>query len=424
MTYLIICALLTVLISAVCSLFEAILYSTRSGALEAEKAEGKHSALAERLIAMKSDIAKPTSAILVLNTIANTAGATICGMLAARLLGASWVPVFSIGLVMAILFIGEILPKTYGATHWRSIWHWIVWPLTVMQKVLAPAVTITHAFANLFSGAKGAPAITEDEIQANIQLGSESGELTQSEFQLINAVFRFDDMLTRQVMVPRGDVVFLDVNTSGAESLEIAKRSRHTRFPLCEGSLDDVIGLVHIKDLLGSAADQHLDLNRVMRPLRHVPETLPISKLMQEMQHTHQHMALVDDEHGSVIGIVTMENVVEQIVGAVQDEFDAESPEVVHEGNGIYTVNGHMPLEHVNRELNLRLASPDVDTLSGLLVSQLDRLVQVGDKVQLDGATAEVVEEKGGRASQVRISVHQAQNQPSDELQPPGVGRE
>ncbi|MCY4536041.1 MAG: DUF21 domain-containing protein, partial [Bryobacterales bacterium] len=112
MTYLLICGGLTVLISAICSLLEATLYSTRMGALEAEKADGERAALAERLLAMKADIARPTSAILVLNTIANTAGAAICGMLAANLLGAGWVPAFSAGLVLAILFIGEILPKT------------------------------------------------------------------------------------------------------------------------------------------------------------------------------------------------------------------------------------------------------------------------------------------------------------------------
>ena len=410
MTYLVVCGCLTVLISAFCSLLEATLYSTRMGALEAEKADGERAGLAERLIAMKADIAKPTSAILVLNTVANTAGAAICGMLAARLLGAQWVPAFSIGLVVAILFIGEILPKTYGATHWHSIWHLIVWPLTVLQKVLAPVVKITQGFADLFSGARGSPAITEDEIQASIELGGQSGELTPSEFQLLSAVFRFDDMLTRQVMVPRRDVVFLDLNKPAPECFELARKSRHTRFPLCVGSLDEVVGLVHIKDLLGLGADEDVDLRTVARELCHVPETMPISQLMREMQNSHQHMALVDDEFGSVVGIITMENVVEQIVGAVQDEFDSEAPEVVQESPGVFLVNGQLPLERLNHEFKLHLESTDVDTLSGLLVSRMSRLLQAGDKVPLEGATAEVIEEQGGRAVRVKLTVH-----PSDE---------
>ncbi|MDE0108289.1 MAG: hemolysin family protein [Bryobacterales bacterium] len=403
MTYLLICGGLTVLISAICSLLEATLYSTRMSALEAERADGERAEKAERFIAMKADIARPTSAILVLNTIANTAGAAICGMLAARLLGAQWVPAFSVGLVLAILFVGEILPKTYGATHWRSIWHRIVWPLVVLQKVLSPAVKITQKFADLFTGARGTPAITEDEIQASIELGGQSGELTPSELELLSAVFRFDDMLTRQVMVPRRDVVFLDVRKPASECFELARKSRHTRFPLCEGSLDEVVGLVHIKDLLGLAADENLDLRSVSRELCHVPETMPISELMHEMQNTHQHMALVDDEYGSVVGIVTMENVVEQIVGAVQDEFDSEAPEVEQESPGVYLVNGSVPLERLNREVSLSLESTDVDTLSGLLVSRIGRLLGAGDTVELEGATAEVIEEQGGHAVRVKL---------------------
>ncbi len=405
MTYLIICGGLTVLISAICSLLEATLYSTRMSALEAERADGERADKAERFIAMKADIARPTSAILVLNTVANTAGAAICGMLAARLLGAQWVPAFSVGLVLAILFIGEILPKTYGATHWNSIWHRIVWPLAVLQKALYPAVKITQKFSDLFSGARGTPAITEDEIQASIELGGQSGELTPSELQLLSAVFRFDDMLTRQVMVPRRDVVFLDAQKPASECFELARNSRHTRFPLCEGSLDEVVGLVHIKDLLGLPADEDLDLRSVSRELCHVPETMPISQLMREMQNSHQHMALVDDEYGSIVGIVTMENVVEQIVGAVQDEFDSEAPEVEQESPGVYLVNGSVPLERLNREVRLSLESPDVDTLSGLLVSRIGRLLEAGDTVELEGASAEVMEEQGGRAVRVKLTV-------------------
>ena len=413
MTLLIAVAVLTVLISGLCSLFEATLFSARIGALEAEKSEGKRGRLAKRLIAMKTNIAQPTSAILVLNTVANTAGAAICGMFATTVLGPQWgVAAVSAALVVAILFLGEILPKTYGATHWQAIWHWIVWPLTIMQKGLKPAVWITQSFATLFSGGKDGPRVTEDEIQASIKLGGKSGELTQSEFQLLNAVFRFDDMLARHVMVPRVEVVFLDIGWSFEDWIAVAKRSRHTRFPLCEGSLDKVIGLVHIKDLIGLATDRDVDLRRVSRPLRHIPETLPISRLLREMQKTHQHMVLVDDEHGSVVGIVTMENVVEQIVGEVQDEFDSEPPEIVREGRGVFRVNGHLPLERLNRELNLNLSSRDVDTLSGLLVSHLNRLARAGDEVEFDGTLARVLEEQGGRATQVRIRVNGADTGP------------
>ena len=179
MTMLLVVAGLTVLISSMCSLFEATLYSTRTGSLEAERAEGKHVRLAERFIAMKANIAGPTSAILILNTVANTAGATLCGMFAAQVLGSVWVPAFSVGLTVAILFVGEILPKTYGATHWRNIWHLTVWPLTLMQKGFSPLIRVTQAFSGFFTGGLGVPAVTEDEIRADIHLGRKAGEFVR-----------------------------------------------------------------------------------------------------------------------------------------------------------------------------------------------------------------------------------------------------
>lgn len=403
MTIVLVVAALTVFISGLCSLFEATLYSTRMGVLEAEKAAGNHAGRAKEFIAMKSNIARPTSAILILNTIANTAGATICGMYAAQVMGPEWVLAFSAGLTLAILFVGEILPKTYGATHWRSVWRFIVWPLVVMQKVLSPIIHVTQSFAGFFTGRQAVPAITSHEIQANIQLGRKAGELSATEQQLLNAVFQFDDMLTRQIMLPRRDVIFLEVDWPLERCLAIAKDTGHTRFPLCEGSLDNSIGLIHVKDLLGMAANHTLDLKSVARPLRHIPETLPISRLLREMQSIRQHMSLVDDEHGSVVGVITLENVVEQIVGAVQDEFDNESPEIVPETAGVYKVVGQLSIERINRELGLDLYSEGVDTVSGLLVSQMNRLLKVGDIVQLEGATVEVVEEKGGRATFVRF---------------------
>ena len=206
-------------------------------------------------------------------------------------------------------------------------------------------------------------------------------------------------------MVARRDVVFFEVDWSLEKCLEIAKETRHTRFPLCIGSLDEVVGLVHVKDLLGLAGGDEGILRSIARPIRHIPETLPISRLLREMQSTHQQMALVDDEFGSVVGVITMENVVEQIVGSVQDEFDSEPPEIVPEGANIFKVSGQLPIERVNRELGLDLYAPDVDTLSGLLVSRLNRLLKVGDRVRLRNAVAEVVEEQGGRATLVRMRI-------------------
>ena len=403
MLLLVFAAALTVVISSMCSLFESILFSTRVGALEAERAGGKHSRLAARFMDMKSNIAEPTSAILVLNTVANTAGATFCGMYATQVLGSALVPAVSVALTLAILFVGEILPKTYGATSWRSLWRFIVWPLMIMQRSLRPVIKVTQAFADFFTGNRSGPSITEDEIQASIRLGRKAGELSRTELQLLNAVFQFDDLMVRQIMVPRNDVDFLDEGWALSRCIEVAKQTRHTRFPLRRGSRDEVAGIIHVKELIGLGSGDEIKLSSIVHPPWHVPETLPISRLLREMQRNHQHMALVDDEYGTLVGIVTMENVLEQIVGAVQDEFDSEAPDIAQEDPLTYRVRGQVLIERVNRECGLELYAADVDTLSGLLVSQLGRLAEAGDRVRLATATAEIIEVKDGRADVVRL---------------------
>ncbi len=404
MGILILVIILTILISGMCSLFEATLYSTRMATVESAGRKGKRKRVAQLFIRMKKDIVVPTSAILILNTLANTGGATLAGMYAARELGSSWVPAFSAILTLGILLFSEILPKTYGAIHWRKLWSIIAWPLTGIEKILYPIVCLTQGFAHFFTGGNLTTTITEDEIVSMIRLGASSGELTAAELQLLNAVFHFDEMLCGQVMVPRPEVVFLDPRDSLEKCIANVKQTKHTRFPLCNGSLDEIIGLIHIKDLFGISSDSQIDLQTVARPLRSVPETMPISRLLRQMQKTRQHMALVVNEYGTTVGIITLENVLEQIVGSVQDEFDAEGPEIVLDGKDEYVVQGHLSLARLNRELKLDLYAADANTLSGLLVSRLGQLLKVGDVINLEGIAAKVLDVHRGRATRIRLS--------------------
>ncbi len=403
MSILILIVFLTLSVSGMCSLFEATLYSTRLSALEAARAHGKMRRGAQQFIRMKKEIALPISAILILNTIANTAGASLAGMHAAHVLGDAWVPVTAAILTLGILFLSELLPKVYGAMHWRRIWPLVVWPLAFIEKALHPAVYVSQAFSRMI-GRNASPATpTEAEIIAMIRMGGKSGELTPAELQLLDAVFHFDELVCRQVMVPRREVVFLDASMSLEECAAVARSTMHTRYPVTKGSPDEIVGVLHIKDMIGRPRQEPFVLTSVMRPIRHVPETMPISRLLREMQRTRRHMAVVVDEYGTTAGIVTLENILEEIVGTVQDEFDAEAPEVVRQGRGRYVVQGSMTLGRLNRELGLRLDAPNVDTLSGLLVAQLGRLLEVKDTIELEGAVAEVLEVEDGRAVRVRL---------------------
>ena len=410
MTGLIIVVVLTLSISAMCSLFEATLYSTRVASLEAVRSSRKRRSQAERFLAMKREIAVPTAAILILNTVANTGGAAFAGMYASTALGVVWVPAFSVLLTLAILLLSEIFPKTYGAIHWRRLWPLIVWPLAGLQRVFYPFIRIIQKLTDSLTAGSPAATATEAEIMSMIRLGARSGELTPTELRLLDAVFHFDQLSCRQVMLPRPDVVFFDISRSLEECLVLARATQHTRYPLCRGSLDSVIGLIHIKDLIGVPLQGDLDLNEVAKPLTFVPETMPLSQLLREMQTKGQHMALVVDEHGTTVGMITLENVLEQIVGSVLDEFDVETAEIVPEGPDSYLVEGQISLSHLNRELHLKLDQEHVDTLSGLLVDQQGSLLQGGEVVRLEGVVARVLEVRDGRAIRVRLTM-----QPPDE---------
>lgn len=416
MTLLITIIVATMFISATCSLFEATLYSTRVGALHAATAAGKHGKPARVFLKMKENIGSPTSAILILNTVANTAGATLAGMVAADQLGPAAMPIVSVGLTLGILFLAEILPKTVGATQWQSLWPYIVYPLRGMEQVLKPLIFVTQKFSNIFTGGAGTPSVTEDEIQASIHLGEQEGELSSNELQLISAVFRFDEMVVRQIIVPRREVVILKSHQPLEEVFEVVRSGRHTRYPVCGDSLDDVIGLLHIKDLMSSSPEEQRNWTELVRPLRSVPANMPVSRLLRQMQRTRQHMAVVLDEHGTSTGIVTLENVLEQIVGAVQDEFDMEAPEFDTQGPDSFIVGGSLSIERLNNKLRLDLYAPGVDTLAGLLTSKLGRLVKVGDVVELPGVRAEVTEVRDDHPAKVHLTLNRDLHWTSENL--------
>ncbi len=411
MTVFMIVVAATLLISGLCSLFEATLYSTRIPTLEASVHVPARRRAAKRFLLMKEDVSGPTSAILILNTVANTAGASLAGMYAAQVFGAVWVPLFSIGLTFAILFISEILPKTYGATHWREVWAVVVWPLSFIEKALKPLVKLTQRFAWLFTSPSAVPVITQEEIRAMLHVGAKEGQVSERELRMIEGVFGSSRILCRQIMVPRGEVVFLDVEWPLDECIAVAKQTQHTRYPLCRGSMEDVLGIVHVKDLLGWSGDAKVDLTKFMRAARHVPETMRISSLLTEMQQSRQHMAIVVDEHGSTAGVVTLENVIEEIVGTVQDEFDREAPQLVPREEH-YIALGSATVEGINRELGLHLRAPGINTLSGIIAAKLGRFPEVGDRVELDGVVARVLETENNRALKIRLDVTPAEGAP------------
>lgn len=311
------------------------------------------------------------------------------------------------------IVIGEQVPKIYAIRKPGIVFLGSSALLKGFYILLYPFMYVLNAITNIFLKKLGIDEsdehempLTEEEIQASLSIAHSTGELSKNEHKLLNAVFRFDDEVARQIMRPRSEVEFLDVNSSFAENLNKAKKSQRTRFPLCDGSLDNVLGMIHIKDLIGYNSEQKVDLKQVMRPHMFIPETILIGKLLQEFRSSKQHFALVQNEHGTTLGIVTMEEVLEELVGNMQDEFDNEEPDIVEQADGLYSVKGDVQIDDLNSKFDISLETENADTLSGLIVEKIGHKLQNGKSLKLEfGIEAEIVEVVGIRATKINLKI-------------------
>jgi len=316
---------LTILISFLCSLFEATLYSTRMGALESAKSKGEHKKRATGMIHMKREIGVPLSAILILNTIANTAGATFAGMYAHEVFGSVLVPAFSILFTLAILFLAEIMPKTLGAVYWRSLWPFVVWPLEMMRYLLYPAIVVTRKFAELLTRDKSPKAIYEEEILGVIRLGAREGEITKTESQMVHSIIDLENKSVREIMTPRNVIFSLEGKVSVGEALQAAGEAGFSRIPVYIGEKENIVGYVKIHDLASADAlgKPEEKLLPIVRPMDSVDEDVNCLTLLNTCLRKRNHISIVRDEYGGVSGLVTLEDLLETALGTeIVDESD------------------------------------------------------------------------------------------------------
>jgi CBS domain containing-hemolysin-like protein len=330
---------LTIFISFQCSLYEATLYSTRMGALESEKAKKKRKSVALRMIQLKRDISVPLSAILILNTIANTAGATIAGMYAHKVLGTALVPAFSILFTIAILFLAEIMPKTLGAVYWRDVWPYIVWPLHAISRALYPAIIVTRGFSNLLTRGRTPPPVSEEEILGVIRLGAKEGEISHLESRMLHNIIELENKPVREVMTPRTVMFSLDANQTVETALQAFTEGGFSRIPVYENDKDNIIGYVMIHDLSSAkvlSAPETL-VHSIVRPVSFVSEDSDCMTLLTSFLQKRSHMSIITDEYGSVRGLITLEDLLETVLGMeIVDETDraADMQKLAHKRAG------------------------------------------------------------------------------------------
>jgi CBS domain containing-hemolysin-like protein len=305
------------------------------------------------------------------------------------------VPIISLTFVTFLhMALGEQAPKTLAIRAPRIMTLITAPPLVLLAYVFWPAIWLLNAASNLtlkLMGLGGASkeeiAHTDEELRHILAESVAGGQLTRSERKMIENVLALEFKTARRVMIPRPDIVYLSLSRPMEENLRLARQAGHTRYPLCEDDLTTVIGMIHVKDVFrnGSGQGARVDLRQLVRKAPYLPVTLPLDKLLLEFQRNRIHLAMLLDEYGSVVGMVTLENVLEELVGPIQDEFDRETPEIADLGDGVFEVEASCPLDRLEEAIGATLPETDAETTGGLILDLLGRLARTGDYVDVDG---------------------------------------
>ncbi|MBP8628463.1 MAG: HlyC/CorC family transporter [Negativicutes bacterium] len=316
------------------------------------------------------------------------------------------------------IVLGELAPKSLAIQKAEAVTLWVAIPMIACYKLMYPFVwVLNHIAAGILKlfGIKLAndveAAHSEDEIRSLMEESHKQGYINQTELTLVDNIFDFAERNAREVMIPRTDMVCLYTEDSFEKNLEVALTEQLTRFPICAPDKDNIIGFVHIKDLFAAVASgEKPEVQSIARKIIAVPESMPLSNLLKLLQKHRSQIALVVDEYGGTSGMVTVEDILEEIVGEIQDEFDEERPAIEERDLNLYSVDAKLLLEEINDILGLELVSDSFDTIGGWLYSKIEIPPKVDEKIQFNGDEYIVEEVDNVRITRVLISINDEKN--------------
>jgi putative hemolysin len=309
------------------------------------------------------------------------------------------------------LVIGELVPKRLGLRHAEGITRAMARPMRLLSTVAAPAVAVlslsTEAVLWVFGARPGAEeAVTEEEIKLLLEQGTQAGVFEVAEEDIVKKVFRLSDRDVAELMTPRPRVIWLDVDDAAAANWQKIAASRHSQFPVCRGALDEVLGTVHVRDLVAlRAAGQPVDLRSALQPALFVPESLPALRVLERFKQAGGHFALVVDEFGGTAGVLTITDVLEALVGDLPAAGDPVEPQVVQREDGSWLVDGFLPVEEFKEwfEVANLPDEDDYDTVAGFAMTRLGRVPITGDQFEWGGYRFEIVDMDGHRIDKLLV---------------------
>ena len=309
--------------------------------------------------------------------------------------------------------LGEQAPKSLAIRSAKTIALWTAPPLMAIYFIFWPVIWLLNNASRLVLWCLGLSktdhaevAHTEEELKHIVAESVAGGHLTRSERVMIENVLNLEEKMAGWVsVVPRPDIVYLSLSRPLEDNLRVARQAGHTRYPLCEDDLTTVVGMIHVKDLFraGGSSNGRPDLRKWMRPVPFLPETLRLDLLLKEFQKKRVHLAMLLDEYGSVVGMVSLENVIEELVGPIQDEFDRETPQVMQIGDRVFEVDATCPLDVLADSCGVAVPETEAETAGGLILELLGRLAHTGDSVTIDGHRLTVLRADPTRIRRIRV---------------------
>ena len=358
----------------------------------------KRAIILEKVI---SNSGKMLSTILIGNNIVNIAASSLATTFTIKVLGNMYIGVATGVMTLLVLLFGEITPKTIATLQADRLALAYARPVYWLMTILTPVIFIVGKLAGgiLFvlridpNARQG--TITEHELRSMVNASQENGVIEREEKQMIYNFFDFGDSSAKDVMIPRIDMTFIDVESTYKELMDIFKEDMHTRFPVFEDNTDNVIGIINVKDLLLYPENEEFSIRKILREPYFTYEYKRTTDLMMEMRKASVNLAIVLDEYGSTAGLVTLEDLLEEIVGEIRDEYDEDEEEPIREiqQNREYEVLGSAKLNDINEALGTKLESEDYDSIGGYIIEQLDCLPKEGESVTLENGMRLVVDE-------------------------------
>jgi putative hemolysin len=399
-----------VLISALLTGAEAAYFSLGRARLKRLEAQAADEGALKPLLTRPHDL---LVTLLVGITLVNIGASALAEFIAAKLFGGMGLPIAIVTMIVLLVVFGEVLPMTLAVEHPERYSSWVNRPVAWLSVLLSPVRMVLSGVTALTlrlvgsERKRGEPAISEEELRTLVDVGAREGVVDRTEREMIHKVFELEDTLVREVMVPRPDMFCLDLATPPSELLPLLREHVHSRVPVFDETVDQIVGVLYTKDLLpylrGLPPD--FDLRARLHPPYFVPESKRADALLREFQAKKLHLAIVVDEYGGTAGLVTLEDLLEELVGEIRDEFDEEERLIQKLDGTTYRVSGKLSIEELNAATGLSLPNDAFDTVGGWVLDLFGRVPHKGEKAQTDEVSVAVEKVQRTRVVEVLLNL-------------------